>query len=78
MSEWLVLKPIKLGAGNFVATGERVLADNWRNRRSLESGRYIQRIEITVPSVVSDAIAEEEVKPVKKVGRPPKVAVEEG
>ena len=78
MSEWLVLKPIKLGKGSFIATGERVLADDWRNRRTLESGRYIQRIEITAPSVVGDATIEEEVKPVKKVGRPPKVAVEEG
>ncbi len=78
MSEWLVLKPIKVGGGNFIQTGERVLADNWRNRRSLESGRYIQRIEVTVPPVDSDAIVEDVVKPVKKVGRPPKVAVEEG
>lgn len=77
MSEWLVLKPIKLGKGSFIATGERVLADDWRNRRTLESGRYIQRIEITVPSVVGDATIEE-AKVVKKVGRPPKVAVEEG
>lgn len=78
MSEWLVLKPIKVGGGNFIQTGERVLADNWRNRRSLESGRFIQRIEVTAPPVDSDAIVEDVVKPVKKVGRPPKVAVEEG
>lgn len=77
MSEWLVLKPIRSGGSNFIQTGERVLADNWRNRRSLESGRYIQRIEDPIPSVVADATIEE-AKVVKKVGRPPKVAVEEG
>jgi len=74
VSGWLVLKPIPVGGGKKIEQGTVVDADNWRNRRTLEAGRYIQRIELT--ATVPDAIVEP--KPVKKAGRPPKVAVEEG
>jgi len=93
MSDWLVLKPIPVGGGKKIEAGAVVQADGWRNRRTLESGRYIQKIELTpnvvvkpIP-VVEPAKVDEPVKvdetvkseaPKKKVGRPPKVEVTEG
>jgi len=74
VSSWLVLKPIPVGGGKKIEQGSVVEADNWRNRRTLESGRYIQRIELTQPAPNATV----ESKPVKKAGRPPKVVVEEG
>lgn len=81
---YIVLKPVPLGKGASIAPGTVVDADNWRNRRSLEMGRYIQRIEVgnqknaTTPAETAveatevDSVVEDEAPAKKKVGRPPK------
>lgn len=91
MSDWLVLKPIPIGGGKKIEPNTVVQADNWRNRRTLEAGRYIQRIELTpevkkpkvekaspeATVVASDESSVAET-PKKKAGRPPKAQVTEG
>ena len=41
---YVVLKPIPLGESNSIPAGAVVDAETWRNRRTLENGRYIQFI----------------------------------
>jgi hypothetical protein len=43
---YIVLKPVPIGGGKKIAPGTVVDAENWKNRRTLEGGRYIQRIEV--------------------------------
>lgn len=62
---YLVLKPIPTGNGQKLQPGTVVDAENWRQRRTLEAGRYIQRIE---PDSKADATAP--AKKVAKVGEP--------
>lgn len=76
---YIVLKSIPLGDGNKIAPGTLVEAEKWRNRRSLELGRYIQRIEVgtATNATVTDQVeveepSVEEAPAKKKVGRPPK------
>jgi hypothetical protein len=76
---YIVLKSIPLGNGTKIAPGTLVAAENWRNRRSLELGRYIQRVEVgnSVDAIVADEVdteepSVEETPAKKKVGRPPK------
>lgn len=84
---YIVLKPVPLGNGKKIAPGTVVEADNWRNRRSLELGRYIQRIEVGNKGNAIEVTAEPSIEPVeetavepteaetpakKKVGRPAK------
>lgn len=88
MADWLVLKPIPVGGGKKIDAGTVVQADGWRNRRTLESGRYIQRMDLTPtlkgsPKPKAEPASEvaEPVKaeaPKKKAGRPPKVDSSEG
>jgi len=75
MSDWLVLKPIPVGGGKKIEAGAVVQADGWRNRRTLESGRYIQKIELTPNVVVKPIPVVEPVKAVEpaKVEEPVKV-----
>lgn len=46
----LVIKPIPLGNGKKLEAGIIVDADNWRNRKTLELGRYIRPVEVGSPS----------------------------
>jgi len=57
-----VTKPIPKGDGTVIATGSLVDAANWRNLRSLISGRYlVEVVDATVPSPrpVAERVAEQ-------------------
>ncbi len=60
---YLVLKPIPIGGGKKLEPGTTVDAENWRNRRTLEAGRYIQRIELSAKPDATAPAKRAEVKP---------------